>query len=84
MIASPRVYLHLADDWLAGEYRRAAVRAMSAQEAQDVALTRSSGPPAIRRERRSRRPLLEMVAAMRRYRNQLGESLKPNSVDTMW
>jgi site-specific recombinase XerD len=35
-IASTRIYLHLGDDWLAGEYRRAA-EAIEVQAAMGVA-----------------------------------------------
>ena len=93
-IESTRIYLHLADDWLAAQYRKAA-EVIDAQ----VFAGRAAGPGAAHRERAVSGPrrgangmgslpgwadleaaVPQVAATMRRYLTQIGCVLRPGSV----
>ena len=88
-IESTRIYLHLADDWLAAQYRKAA-EVIDAQVFADHPMPTVAGSAAGDCGERAaaaahlgraaaRRP--QIVATMRRYLEQIGCVLRPGSVN---
>ena len=79
-IESTRIYLHLGDDWLASQYRRAA-EAIDAQALATPALERPvTGPALLPGWAQLEQAIPQITGPMRRYLEQVACVLRPGSV----